>query len=171
MKRVTLSDLHTLVTLAQDTFVDAFGAVNKKEDMQAYLESSLSRQQLQQELLNEDSEFYFGLMEGTVAGYLKFNVGNAQNEPLGDSALELERIYVRSQYQGQGLGKQLLDFTLEEARRLGKETVWLGVWDQNHGARRLYESRGFTAFGSHDFWLGSDLQTDILMRLPLNKTG
>ncbi len=168
IREVRLTDLEQLTILARDTFLTAFGPHNSAEDMDAYLASSLNEEQLRTELSNTESFFFFLVKEAEAIGYLKLNVGTAQNEALGPDALELERIYIASDYQGRGLGSQLMEFTLAEARRLGKKIVWLGVWDQNKAAMRLYEGYGFETFGSHDFMLGKDLQTDILMKLSLN---
>ncbi|MEM9391391.1 MAG: GNAT family N-acetyltransferase, partial [Bacteroidota bacterium] len=47
--------------------------------------------------------------------------------------------------------------------------IWLGVWEYNTDAIRFYERLGFTPFGQHSFILGSDHQTDILMKKPLEQ--
>ena len=46
----------------------------------------------------------------------------------------------------------------------GKTYVWLGVWEENHRALQFYEKNGFTVFGKHDFVLGDDVQTDLMMK-------
>jgi ribosomal protein S18 acetylase RimI-like enzyme len=42
--------------------------------------------------------------------------------------------------------------------------LWLGVWEHNQKAINFYERNGFVTFGSHNFMLGNDKQTDLLMR-------
>ena len=46
--------------------------------------------------------------------------------------------------RGEGIGKTLFAFALEEARRLGCAEVTLNVWEGNDGARRFYEKMGMT---------------------------
>ena len=43
------------------------------------------------------------------------------------------------------------------------------VWEQNPRAIRFYEKNGFVSFDKHIFKLGDDKQTDIMMKLELNK--
>ncbi|NLA43929.1 GNAT family N-acetyltransferase, partial [Candidatus Saccharibacteria bacterium] len=43
-----------------------------------------------------------------------------------------------------------------------------GVWEHNDKAIRFYEKLGFRPFGEHLFMLGSDPQTDLLMRLDVS---
>ncbi|MDW3193368.1 MAG: GNAT family N-acetyltransferase [Cytophagales bacterium] len=164
---VNKEEVDILVTLARDTFVAAFGSYNTESDMNQYLDERVTINYMTKELDTDGSFFYFAKMNGTLIGYLKLNIDQAQNEPLGPKSLELERIYVISTQQGQGIGQQLLNFAYSMAKEWNKSTIWLGVWDQNPGAIKLYERNGFQPFGSHDFQLGDDLQTDILMKMEL----
>jgi ribosomal protein S18 acetylase RimI-like enzyme len=45
--------------------------------------------------------------------------------------------------------------------------IWLGVWEKNTRAIKFYQKNGFEAFDKHTFKLGSDAQTDIMMRKKL----
>ena len=47
--------------------------------------------------------------------------------------------------------------------------VWLGVWEENARAISFYRKNNFVEFDKHIFKLGSDEQTDIMMKLHLNK--
>ena len=164
---VNKEEVDLLVTLARDTFIAAFGSYNTESDMNQYLDERVTAAYMSKELDTDGSFFYFAKMNGTLIGYLKLNIDLAQNEPLGSKSLEIERIYIESDYQGRGIGQQLLNFAFAKAKAWNKSTVWLGVWDQNSGAIKLYERNGFQPFGSHDFQLGNDLQTDILMKMEL----
>ena len=53
--------------------------------MKAYLERAFHKQQLEKELANLDSAFYFIYYEEEIAGYLKVNVNEAQSELMGMS--------------------------------------------------------------------------------------
>ena len=97
-------------------------------------------------------------------GYLKLNTAHAQTEPQAADALEIERIYVLSNYHGGGVGQALYHHAMSVAEDRKASYVWLGVWEHNHRALRFYEKNGFIAFGTHIFQLGNDQQTDILMK-------
>lgn len=153
--------------MSRRTFIATFASGNTAEDMTAYVERSFSAEKMRKELTTPGSTFYFLEAEDGPVGYLKVNVGDAQTEQLPGDTLEIERIYVEADRQGEGFGKALLDFALAEARRAGREAVWLGVWENNPKAIAFYERKGFVPFGAHDFTVGADVQTDILMRLEL----
>ncbi|AGB41793.1 acetyltransferase [Halobacteroides halobius DSM 5150] len=50
---------------------------------------------------------------------------------------------VNSDYQGQGLGEQLLDYSLQQLQKLGIVTVELTVAPNNQAALKLYQKFGF----------------------------
>jgi GNAT superfamily N-acetyltransferase len=53
---------------------------------------------------------------------------------LGPKPVELQRIYVDPTQIGGGVGATLMESSLEKARSLGYQTIWLGVWEHNHRA-------------------------------------
>ena len=161
---LTVSDVWILRGIGRDTFIETFSEANKAEDMERYLTENFSEEQLARELSNPDSFFYVAEVNGHVVGYLKLNTAHAQTEPQAADALEIERIYVLSNYHGGGVGQALYHHAMSVAEDRKASYVWLGVWEHNHRALRFYEKNGFIAFGTHIFQLGNDQQTDILMK-------
>ncbi|WP_374950669.1 GNAT family N-acetyltransferase [Mucilaginibacter sp.] len=164
---VTLADAPLLLSLSHQTFFDAFAHLNNADDMEAYTGKAFVLSRFEEEISNRDSCFYFARVDGEIAGYIKLNFNAAQTELQDPAALEVERIYVLQSQQGKQIGKRLLNFAIDEALRQSLTFVWLGVWEHNTKAIKFYESKGFTIFGNHPFMLGSDRQTDLLMRLEL----
>jgi ribosomal protein S18 acetylase RimI-like enzyme len=56
----------------------------------------------------------------------------------------LEELYVAPAMRGQGLGRALLEATMEEARSRGADHIDLNTSEDDVAARGLYESAGFT---------------------------
>ena len=73
----------------------------------------------------------------------------------------LEDLFVREEARGTGLGRALLDATIELARERGARRVELDANDQNDAAQALYRSVGFD---SQDDRYGG---RNLLMRLHL----
>jgi ribosomal protein S18 acetylase RimI-like enzyme len=167
IRKVTIADINKLQSVSRQTFFETFAEVNTAANMQKYLDENLSLERLQAELNNPESEFYFASNNEQIVGYLKINVGQAQNELQDNNALELERIYVLKEYQGSGVGQVLFDIAIQVARRRRSEFLWLGVWEKNFKALKFYERFGFIEFDKHIFLLGDDIQTDIMMKLLL----
>lgn len=167
IRKAIQKDVAELREISIRTFTETFGADNTEENMTRYLEEGFSTTKLKAELDDPDSEFYFALIDGHVAGYLKLNFGRSQTEEKGDESLEIERIYVLRVFHGKDIGHRLLEKAIGTAKRKKLGYVWLGVWEKNPRAIRFYEKNGFVAYDSHIFMLGDDKQTDILMRLEM----
>ncbi|MDB4925264.1 GNAT family N-acetyltransferase [Mucilaginibacter sp.] len=167
LTQVTLTNLKALHQISRKTFIDSFAHLNTKENMEAYLTDHLTEQKLSEELDHSGSEFYFAENNGEPIGYIKINTGAAQTELQDEDSLEIERIYVIKEYQGQKIGQLLFNKALELAKKANRPYIWLGVWDKNEKAIQFYQKMGFIAFDSHPFKLGDDMQTDIMMKLEL----
>lgn len=165
--RATISDINQLQQVSRQTFHETFSPVNTKENMRIYLDEELSTEKLKDELVNNDSEFYFALLENNVIGYLKLNFGKSQTELQDDNTLELERIYVLKEFHGKRVGQLLYDKAVQIARQRNVDYMWLGVWEKNLRARKFYEKNGLVEFDKHIFKLGNDVQTDIMMKLVM----
>ncbi|WP_071394703.1 GNAT family N-acetyltransferase [Bacillus tuaregi] len=166
-KKCTLKDLNTLQTISYETFNETFKDQNSPENMNAYLEKAFNLKQIEKELTNLSSEFYFVFAGDEVAGYLKLNCHDAQSEEMGDDALEIERIYIKRKFQKLGLGKYLLDQAINIALERQMKKIWLGVWDQNDNAIAFYEKMGFVQTGAHAFYMGDEEQVDYIMTKTL----
>lgn len=164
IKKLDLTDINELQKVSMETFYDTFADQNTEKNMQDYLSNSYNFETLTEELKNKNSFFYFVLNdEDNIMGYLKLNINDAQSEDDFENALEIERIYIRKEFQKQGLGKVLYNIALTKATELEKQRIWLGVWEFNQNAKAFYQHLGFEFVGSHIFNMGADPQTDLIM--------
>ena len=166
---VTLSEILDLQEISRQTFFDAFASVNEEEDMRHYLEVNLSMEQLTSELNQAATTFYFAKNGKEILAYLKLNEADVQIEKRDIPSMEIERIYVRKEFQNRGVGQFLLDHSIQITKDKQLNLIWLGVWEHNVSAIRFYERNHFQFFGKHAFMLGKDEQTDLLMERYLDQ--
>lgn len=163
-EKCTTDDLNVLVDISRDTFVHSFEKHNNPENFWNYINKAFNEDALIEQLLNTNSLFYFVYLKNVLVGYFKINKNDAQSEKFAKKSIELERIYVLSDFQGQGIGKQILFEAIEIASSCKASFLWLGVWQKNKNAIRFYENHGFKKFGTHPYTIGKDKQTDWLMK-------
>lgn len=168
IKKASILDLLTLQILGRETFYETFAQHNSEEEMQNYLDKSFDLDKLTGELNHQDSQFFIVWEENTPVGYLKVNTGTAQTELQDETSLEIERIYVKSSHHGKKVGQVLYEKALEIAQEENKKYIWLGVWEENRRAVSFYKKNGFMEFDKHIFRLGSEEQTDLMMKKMLD---
>ncbi|WP_321383875.1 GNAT family N-acetyltransferase [uncultured Enterococcus sp.] len=167
IRECTIDDLEALQKISIETFTDTFAAQNTQENLTAYLEKAYTLEKLTEELQQLESFFFFIYMEEELAGYLKLNINAAQTEHPIEEGLEVERIYIRSNFKRNGLGNRLLEKAIALAKEKKKKNIWLGVWEENLAARKFYQKMGFVQSGQHSFFMGEDEQIDLIMVKPL----
>ncbi|HEL3819187.1 GNAT family N-acetyltransferase [Stenotrophomonas maltophilia] len=89
---------------------------------------------------------YFGtFVDGMLVGFLRYvrPVRMARRH-----VAAVHSVYVGAGHRGQGLARQLLLAAFAAARAEGIESLTLTVLADNAAARGLYESLGFSAFGT-----------------------
>ncbi len=167
IKKCCIDDLSDLMQLSKETFYQTFSKSNTAQDMATYLESAYNENKLKKELCNPSSLFFFIYFDEMLAGYLKINEPHAQTDLNDVESLEIERLYVLKDFQGFGLGKRLMEYAINLAIEKGKKYLWLGVWENNQKALRFYKDYKFYKIGAHPFIIGTDHQTDYVMRKDL----
>lgn len=169
IKPVTADDVKSLQEISRETFKKTFDPFTAPDDMDRFLKEAYASDKLIKEIENPDSRFFFLIVQGEVAGYLKVNVSQAQTEDLKPNALEVERIYLRSKFQHQGLGLVLIKYAEKLARQENKDYMWLGVYEKNLVAQRFYAKDGFKRISQHVYPVGDDPQVDYLLIKKLDK--
>ena len=113
--------------------------------------------------------------DALASGYEAWIMHRA-GEPIGYSIVlnvldesHLLDIGVVAAVQGQGFGRQFLDWLCERARQRGSDSFFLEVRPSNIAALRLYERFGFTEIGRRrGYYPAAEGREDaIVMRLAL----
>jgi len=164
IRRASIADAKLLADLGARTFDETFSQDNSPEDMAVYLAASFSVGRLTEELTDPLSVFFVAEVDGRAAGYAKIHPGEVSAGVEGPRPVELVRLYVSQAWLGRGVGPALMRRCIDEARELGFQTMWLGVWERNHRAQAFYRKWDFHEVGEHIFQLGSDPQRDVVMQ-------
>lgn len=167
LAKANLPTATQLANLGRQTFQDTFGASNSVANMAAYLAENFSPELQLAELQDRENTFLLAHMQAELVGYAKLRDNSALGLPEAEAQagrLEIERLYVRDDWQGTGLGAALMRGILALAEQLHCTAVVLGVWEKNERARAFYQRFGFREIGRHAFRLGQDVQTDLILR-------
>jgi ribosomal protein S18 acetylase RimI-like enzyme len=179
-------DVPALARFAERSFREAFAADSSPADMNTYCAQAFSVATQAAVLQDPAIDTLVSVDEGgAIVAYAQLRPGKPDGDVLPHprardllsgghdvshvTHVELWRFYVAPAHHGRGLAQALMAAVLSAARARGARTLWLGVWDRNPKAQAFYRKIGFVDVGSHQFVLGSDVQTDRLMALSLQR--
>ncbi|MBL0334324.1 MAG: GNAT family N-acetyltransferase [Chitinophagaceae bacterium] len=163
IRRSTPDDASQIAAFSRQSFYDSFARFNTKENMQLFMDGPFNTAKLEAEASDPSQLYLLAEENGKLVGYLLMK-DSTEPALANYEAIEVSRIYVDHAITGKGIGKLLLDTSIDKARELKKNCIWLGVWEHNTKAIAFYEREGFEKFGEHIFLLGEDPQTDWLMK-------
>lgn len=103
-----------------------------------WLKSQLKNKHAYQVILEEDDQF---------VGYL------ASAETLWNDKLTIVEVFVSPNFQGRGIGKKLLSFAVEFAKKNGLQGLVVQTEHENTPAQKLYEKFGFAKLENKE-WEG-----------------
>jgi len=128
-------------------------------EVEAYPEP-WSRGMFRQEMQGRQSHFFVVFLEGTLIGYSGFW--------LVEDEAHVTSVTVRDDFRGQGYGRQLAEYLLQQAVRLGARTASLEVRESNHRAISLYRNLGFQAVGRRKRYYSKSNEDALVMAKALD---
>src|ERR1700675_1773818 len=164
-------DAPALAAFAARTFQETFGPHNRPEDLHAHLSKAFGITQQAEAFKNPKMVTLLAYDDSTLVAFAQIP---CQDPPPGiviDRPIELYRFYVDRQAHGTGVAQRLLVAVHRKAREFDGHNLWLGVWERNLRAIAFYKKAGFVDRGSHDFFVGSDRQTDRVFVSPIRPNG
>lgn len=115
------------------------------------------------EELNHLEEKY-GLPGGRI--YVAYDEGRAAGciglRRINEIDCELKRLYLRPEFRGKGLGRQMTVRVIEDAKEIGYKAIYLDTLPFLSSAVAMYRSLGFYEIESYN---DSPMTTSIFMRL------
>ena len=158
-------DAEMIADLFERSFVETFGHLYRKKDLDIFLRG-VTPEAFAQQIGNPDFALRAAEAAGEPVGFAKLGPPSLPIET-PPRTLELWQIYVLKPWQGQGVAQHLYDWAETQARARKAKYLQLTVYVDNHRARRFYDRRGYQPIGSYDFMVGSHADEDIIMRKAL----
>lgn len=89
-------------------------------------------------------EYYCVVYTKRMLGFLIIN--KSRNEDKSGIG-EIWAIYLIEEFRGKGHGKEMLNFAINELKRVEQKEIFLWVFEENIRARRFYEKHNFSFDG------------------------
>ncbi len=155
IRLATSKDASLLALLGRITFRESHGGyIEDKTNLDAYLDRAFSFETTVNELNDDNNIYYLIYKNDFPVGYAKL-IQNAASEFIDNHNIcRLERIYILEEFISQKFGIDLLNKTVDKAKELGFDIMWLSVYIKNIKAIKFYQKNNFEAIGSISFQIG-----------------
>jgi ribosomal protein S18 acetylase RimI-like enzyme len=159
----TNDDCEMVAQFAARTFTDTFGHLYRPENLLHHVLHKCSAAFFEEALAAGDTVLM--MHDGDrLIGYAKVGqVALPVKHTIPRGAQEIHRVYVDKEFQGQGLGKQLMLHILSLPRIAHAPAVYLGVWEENRRAQHLYTLYGFEPVGKYLYQVGDQSDNELIM--------
>ncbi len=154
------SELSIICELAREIWPEVFDSMVPPEQVQFMLETGYTVEALQRARAAGEA-FHLVYLDGEVTGYLALT-------NYGDGHGKLNKIYLRSNARGLGLGRKLLEFAVNWGRERNLEYMLLNVNQKNERALNAYKALGWTHYRDEIIDIGRGfICNDHIMRIDL----
>ena len=165
IKTLTAADIPHFALVATESYHQAYKGLIPAADIDTFAQSSFTPNVVEQARQSVEIKL---LWQGEqIVGYNWLEPSPIKlNQPLKLEAprpLYLRRLYLLSEYTGQGLGLKLLQDAIKWGQDHAFTHLWLTVWDKNPKAEKFYGREGFATIGDCDFWCGQTHCRDWVM--------
>lgn len=162
VSEATAADASELAQVAAVCFPLACPPSVSPDDIAAFIATHLSEDRFLGYLDDPDHHVLIARSGGRIVGYAMLVRGQ------GDEPVELSKMYVLPEFHG-GPAAELMRRAFDQAMSWGAPAIWLGVNRDNERAQRFYRKCGFAVTGTRSFHVGESLQTDFIMKRPLQR--
>jgi RimJ/RimL family protein N-acetyltransferase len=160
-------DVPAIAKLARDTFcetfVQGFAVGYPAADLKQFLDASYALAKISTWIADPAAQVLVAEQDGGLIAYAHAGANDLPYVGARPGDGELKRIYISNAAQGAGVGRELLERSLDW---LGARPIYIGVWSGNLKAQRLYAHYGFKPVGRYQFAVGATLDDEVILGRP-----
>ncbi len=136
--RANKTNIKDIQAVANVAWPHAFNYILSPEQIKYMMDWMYSTQSLQEQMDVKNHRYFLAKQYDRFSGYMSIE-HNCENT----GKTKIHKIYILPDFQKKGIGKQLLDRAISEAKLRNDRAVYLNVNKYNANAIGFYEKNGF----------------------------
>lgn len=144
----TLDDTNEIQKVLFNTWLASYADFIPITDIQWYFNNYYSEINFAQLYDDQHSIGFVAEVKGHIVGYARMKINHDHQR------CYLESLYVLPEFQGKGIGTELLAIVEKKALEHSFHQIWLGVMEQNTPSLEWYKKLGFNFVEQSPFQMG-----------------
>jgi len=161
IRQATLSDLETIIEIAEKTWWVTYSPILEKEQIEFMLNKIYSVENISAQLEQGAQTYLLLIEDGKPVAFAGYSPREEDPE-----IYKLHKLYCLPETQGKGYGKVLINEVAQKTIEAGKNTLDLNV-NRYNKAKSFYEKMGFRVAYEEDIPIGPYWMNDYVMRKEL----
>ena len=149
------NQIDTLCSIAQRVWHETFDPILPDGQVDYMIDKFQSDHAVKDQMAHQNYRYYLAKLNGEYAGFVGF-----APRYQGQEEMYLSKVYLLSQYRGQGVVRKLFDLVEEETKKEGLHKIRLTVNKYNTHAYKVYDHYGYENVESVKTDIGSGYYMD-----------
>ena len=161
IRQATLSDLDTIIEIAEKTWWATYSPILEKEQIEFMLNKIYSVENISSQFEHGTQTYLLLIEDGKSVAFAGYSPREEDPE-----IYKLHKLYCLPETQGKGYGKILINEVAQKTIEAGKHVLDLNV-NRHNKAKNFYEKMGFSIAYEEDIPIGPYWMNDYVMRKEL----
>jgi ribosomal protein S18 acetylase RimI-like enzyme len=163
IKKVGAGAVAEIINLANISWKPTYKHILSEPQMDYMMRLLYSPHILQKQITEKHYQFIIAMNEESNIGFASYFLIN----PNDITAYKLQKLYINPEQQGEGIGKKLIDFVIEDIKLKGAQSLELNV-NRSNKAIQFYQKLRFEIIREEDINIGNNyFMNDYVMRKEL----
>src|SRR4030042_6263738 len=141
-------DLASIRRITGQALISAYASFIPESDLKSYFDIHYMEGAFLSMFDDPFTRVFIAETDGQIAGYVRLSFNRDENR------LYVPSLYFLPDFQGQGMGRRLLDAAEEYAAEKSLDELWIGVMVKNRQALVFYRKVGFQFVREEPFTMG-----------------
>lgn len=165
IRKAQKSDCLNLAALSLQVWLQTYATEGLRLKISQYALSTFTELHFQTILSNDPCDIWVYIKEDHLVGFAAVDLASHFND--NANGFEVTTLYVSEHFQGQGIGRQLLD----KIKAHYGLPFWLSTWVHNFKAIHFYNNLQFSIIGHLNFDIDGELHENyVFSSKKVNKT-
>lgn len=142
------SDLASIRRITWQSWISAYSSFIPESDLMSYFDIHYTKTSFLSMFNDPSTQVFIAEADDRIAGYTRLFFNRDENH------LYVPSLYLAPDFQGQDIGRQLLEAAEEYAAAKGLDELWIGVMVKNRQALVFYRKVGFQFVREEPFTMG-----------------